>query len=206
MSIETWIAFAVTSALLLVIPGPTILTVISFSIAHGRSAALSLVAAVCLGDATALALSILGLGAILSASAAMFSLVKMAGAAYLLFLAFRLIRSGLSPVDASDAGNESNEGRKLFLHTWLVTALNPKGIVFFVAFLPQFVDPAGNSAMQLWTLALTFIGLAGVNALGYTLFASSARHFFESQHARRRLDLASGGLLGIAGAWALRAS
>ena len=203
MNIETWLTFVVASAVMAAIPGPTILTVISYSVAHGRRASLALVMAVCLGDSTALALSILGLGAILSASAFWFSVVKFAGGLYLLYLAVRLLRAGVTPIDREAAGDS---GRQLFFNTWLVTALNPKGIVFFVAFLPQFVDPAANASAQLWVLSITFVALAAINTLIYCLFASSARRFFDSARMQRRFNLFGGGMLGIAGLWAMRSS
>ena len=88
MHLETWLAFLGASALLLVLPGPTILTVISYSITHGRRARLPLVLAVALGDSTALLLSLVGLGALLSASAFWFTVVKTVGGLYLLYLGF----------------------------------------------------------------------------------------------------------------------
>ena len=93
----------------------------------------------------------------------------------------------------------------MFLNTYWVTALNPKGIVFFAAFLPQFVDPAAEAGRQLWILAGTFVAMAIVNASAYALFASSARHVLASARARRRFDLAGGGLLTAAGLWTLLA-
>ena len=96
MAFETWLAFAAASAILLVIPGPTILTVISYSLAHGRRANAPLVAAVTLGDSTALVLSLLGLGALLATSAFLFTLIKWAGGLYLIFLGLRMLRSGAS--------------------------------------------------------------------------------------------------------------
>lgn len=203
MSLEVWITFAVTSALLLVIPGPTILTVISYSIAHGSRASLALVTAVCLGDSTALALSILGLGAILSASAFWFSVVKISGGLYLLYLAFSLLRAGVLPIDVE---KQEASDKNLFFHTWLVTALNPKGIVFFVAFLPQFIDPGQNVSIQLWMLSATFVALAAINTFLCCLFASSARQLFESAAMQRKFNLLGGSLLGVAGLWALRSS
>src|SRR3954468_769604 len=95
MSIEHWLAFVAASAVLLVIPGPTILTVISYSMAHGRRANVPLVAAVALGDSTALVLSLLGLGALLSASAFWFTIIKWAGGLYLLYLGIRMLRAGV---------------------------------------------------------------------------------------------------------------
>src|SRR6059058_1368535 len=93
--VESWLAFAAASAVLLVIPGPTILTVISYSVTHGRRAAIPLVTAVALGDSTALAFSLLGLGSVLAASSMAFTLVKAAGGAYLVYLGVKMIRTGL---------------------------------------------------------------------------------------------------------------
>lgn len=203
MAIETWLAFVLASAILLVIPGPTILTVISYSIAHGRRANAPLVAAVALGDSTALALSLLGLGALLATSAFWFTAVKWAGGLYLLYLGLRLLRSGASLPALHAAAPASR--RRLFANTWLVTALNPKGLVFFVAFLPQFIDPQADLARQLWLLAVTFVVLATLNATLYALFAAAARRLLAAPRAQRGFSLAGGTLLSAAGVWALLA-
>jgi threonine/homoserine/homoserine lactone efflux protein len=204
MSIELWLAFVGASVILLILPGPTILTVISYSVAHGRRANLPLVAAVALGDSTALVLSLLGLGALLATSALWFTLVKWAGGLYLIALGIRLLRAGASaalPVAPVATGSRW----RLFANTYLVTALNPKGIVFFVAFLPQFINPQGDVAAQLWLLAVTFVVLATVNATLYALFAASARRLLSSSTAQRRFNLMGGTLLSLAGVWALMA-
>ena len=99
MSIETWLGFIAAAAVLLIIPGPTILAVISYSISHGRRAKLPLVAAVTLGDSTALVLSLVGLGAVLRASAAWFAVIKIAGGLYLLYLGMKMLRTGVSPIE-----------------------------------------------------------------------------------------------------------
>lgn len=90
---------------------------------------------------------------------------------------------------------------------WLafVTALNPKRIVFFVAFLPQFIDPNASVTQQLWVLAATFVAMATVNATLYAVFAASARRLLASPRAQRRFNLAGGSLLSAAGVWALLA-
>lgn len=204
MSIQLWLAFVAASAILLVMPGPTILTVISYSISHGRRAKLPLVAAVALGDCTALALSLLGLGALLAASAFWFTVVKWAGGLYLLYLGVKLLRAGVAPAAIVAAQAPASRWR-LFANTYLVTALNPKGIVFFVAFLPQFIHPGANVAPQLWILAATYVCMAIVNASAYALFAGSARHVLASRRAQRGFNLAGGSLLAAAGVWALLA-
>lgn len=204
MPIELWFAFVAASALLLIIPGPTILTVISYSMAQGRRANVPLVAAVALGDSTALVVSLLGLGALLAASAWWFTAVKWAGGLYLLYLGIKLLRAGISPSELADASVSSSRW-KLFANTYLVTALNPKGIVFFVAFLPQFISAEAPLARQLWILAITFVVMATLNATLYAAFASSARKLLSSPRSLRWFNMAGGGPLSAAGVWALLA-
>ncbi len=204
MSFQLWLAFVAASAVLLIIPGPTILTVISYSMAHGRRANLPLVAAVALGDSTALMLSLLGLGALLAASAFWFTVVKWAGGLYLLYLGSKLLRAGVSATELATPAVPASRWR-LFLNTWLVTALNPKGVVFFVAFLPQFLNPHAPVTPQLWVLAVTFVTMAMINSTLYAMFASSASRLLASRRAQRRFNLAGGSLLSAAGIWALLA-
>jgi len=205
MPIELWLAFVAASAVLLVIPGPTILTVISYSLAHGRRANVPLVAAVALGDSTALVVSLLGLGALLATSAFWFTIVKWLGGTYLLFLGFKLFRASLAAKDVIAPVAASGSRWRLFANTYIVTALNPKGIVFFVAFLPQFISPAAEVATQLWILAITFVVMAAINAPLYALFAASATRLLASPRAQRRFNFAGGSLLSAAGIWALLA-
>lgn len=204
MSIQLWLAFVAASAVLLVIPGPTILTVISYSMAHGRRAQMPLVAAVALGDSTALVVSLLGLGALLASSALWFTAVKWVGGLYLLYLGVRLLRAGIA---ATELALPALPGAhwKLFANTYLVTALNPKGIVFFVAFLPQFIDPGADAGRQLWILGATFIVMATLNATLYAVFAGAARRLLSSARAQRGFNLTGGTLLSVAGVWALLA-
>lgn len=202
MTIELWLAYVVTVAVLLVIPGPTILTVISYSLTHGPRANLPMVTGVALGDSTALALSLLGLGALLAASATGFAVVKTVGGLYLVYLGVRLLRSGIAPAETNPPAVPDSRWR-LLVHTWLVTALNPKGIVFFVAFLPQFITPHGNVVPQLWLLAITFVAMAIINATLYARFATAAQGMLASTRARSGFNLAGGSLLGVAGVWAL---
>jgi len=206
MPIELWLAFVAASAVLLIIPGPTVLTVISYSMTHGRRANVPLVAAVALGDSTALLVSLLGLGALLATSAFWFTAVKWVGGLYLLYLGIKLLRTGISSAELAAPAAPGSRWR-LFANTYLVTALNPKGIVFFVAFLPQFVSPGAGVpvARQLWVLAVTFVALAILNSTLYALFAVSARRLLASSVAQRRFNLAGGSLLSVAGVWALLA-
>ncbi|MBP1714305.1 MAG: Lysine exporter protein [Deltaproteobacteria bacterium] len=202
MPLELWLAFVVASEILLVIPGPTILTVISYSMAHGRRANVPLVAGVALGDSTALVLSVLGLGALLATSAFWFTVVKWVGGSYLLYLGIKLLRAGISPT-ALAAPAAPGSWWRLFANTYLVTALNPKSIVFFVAFLPQFISPNASLTRQLWVLAVTFVVMATINATLYAVFAASVRKLLSSPRVQRRFNIAGGSLLLVAGLWAL---
>ncbi|MBL8259494.1 MAG: LysE family translocator [Candidatus Competibacteraceae bacterium] len=204
MPLELWLAFVAASIVLLAIPGPTVLTVISYSMAQGRAAALPLIAAVALGDSTALFLSLMGLGALLATSALWFTAIKWVGGSYLLYLGIKLFRAGLLSAELALPPAPVSRWR-LFANTYLVTALNPKGIIFFVAFLPQFVDPAGHVPRQLWLLAVTFVALATANATLYATFAAAARRLLASEKSQRRFSLAGGSLLFAAGFWALMA-
>jgi threonine/homoserine/homoserine lactone efflux protein len=204
MSVQLWLAFVAASAVLLVIPGPTILTVISYSMAHGRRAQVPLVAAVALGDSTALVVSLLGLGALLATSALWFTAIKWVGGLYLLYLGVKLLRAGIASTELALPALPGSYW-KLFANTYLVTALNPKGIVFFVAFLPQFIDPGADAARQLWILGATFVVMATINATLYAVFAGAARRLLSSAGAQRRFNLSGGALLSAAGVWALLA-
>ncbi|GKS93897.1 LysE family translocator [Acidovorax sp. SUPP2825] len=204
MPIELWLAFVAASAVMLIIPGPTILTVISYSMSHGRRANVPLVLAVALGDSTALLMSLLGLGALLETSAFWFTAVKWAGGLYLLYLGIRLLRAGISATEIAAPAAPASRWR-LFLNTYLVTALNPKGIVFFVAFLPQFLSPAASATQQMGILGVTFVVLAATNATLYAVFAGSARKLLALPRAQQRFHVAGGSLLAAAGVWALTA-
>src|ERR1700761_5593419 len=140
MSLDHWLAFVAASAILLAIPGPTVLLVISYALGHGRKPAAAIVAGVALGDLTAMTASMLGMGAILATSATTFTVLRWIGGAYLVYLGAKLWRAPIQAADIDDAA-KTNPLRMLG-HAYAVTALNPKSIIFFVAFVPQFVNAA----------------------------------------------------------------
>src|SRR5437773_4445496 len=140
MPIDHWLAFAAASAILVAIPGPTVLLVISYALAHGRKTATATVLGVGLGDFTSMTASMLGLGAFLLTSAGLFTILKWIGAAYLIYLGIKLWRAPVRAADARSADSESETRPwRVFLHAVVVTALNPKGIILFIAFLPHFL-------------------------------------------------------------------
>jgi threonine/homoserine/homoserine lactone efflux protein len=201
MTPETWLAFAAASAVLLVIPGPTILLVVSYALGRGWRVAAPVATGVALGDLTAMTLSMLGVGALLAGSAALFTLLKWAGAAYLVWLGVKLWRAG-GTLDADPRTGPVRPARML-AHAWLVTTLNPKSIVFFVAFLPQFLDPARPFWPQMALFEATFVTLAFLNAFGYALLAARARRLAQSPRALRLVNRAGGTALIAAGAAAV---
>lgn len=184
MSLEILITYILTTTLILVIPGPTIILVISQAVTHGRRSVVPLVAGVIAGDFTAMTLSLLGLGAIMAASATLFAAFKWIGAVYLLYLGVRLWRArpehSLSQHRVKDASPHV-----LFKSAYIVTALNPKGIAFFVAFLPQFVRPEQPATGQILILGGTFLLLALINATLYALLAGQLRETIKRSRVRR---------------------
>lgn len=193
MTLETWAAFAAATAILLVIPGPTILLVISYALGQGWRTAFPVAVGVALGDFTAMTLAMLGVGALLATSATVFTALKWVGAAYLIWLGIKLFRAGGS-LDA-EPRTDATSALKMLGHAWLVTALNPKGITFFVTFLPQFLDAKADFWTQMLIFEATFITLAFANALGYALIASRARSLVSNERAIGLFNKAGGTLL-----------
>lgn len=181
MPLELWLAFTAATIALLLIPGPTVLLVVSYALGQGWRTAFPMAVGTTLGDFTAMTLSLLGVGAVLAASATAFTIVKWVGAAYLVWLGIKLWRAGgaLSAAPKTSAASPL----KMLGHAWLVTALNPKGITFFVAFLPQFLSPDANLLTQMIVLEATFLTLAFANALGFAAIAARAGRLVKSPRA-----------------------
>lgn len=198
MLFESWLAFTAASAVLLIIPGPTVLLVVSYALGQGWRTALPMAVGVALGDFTAMTLSMLGVGALLAASATLFTILKWVGAAYLVYLGVKLWRAG-GTLEAQPRTDAVSAIRMLG-HAWLVTALNPKSITFFVAFLPAFLDPHGDFLTQMIVFETTFLALAFANAFGYAVVASRARGFVSNPRAIGVVNKVGGGLLIGAGA------
>lgn len=194
MSLELWLAFAAASTIMLLIPGPTVLIVVSYALGHGRRSAMATVAGVALGDFTAMTASMLGLGVLLSTSAALFTGLKWLGAAYLVYLGVKLWRAPTT-LGADSADQPDVAPLRMLLHTYAVTALNPKSIVFFVAFLPQFLDTAQPLAAQMVVMELTFLVLATLNATLYALLAAAARKAVRTPSVQRAVNRTGGSLL-----------
>ncbi len=197
MDFDIWLAFAAASTILVLIPGPTVLLVVSYALGQGWRAALPTAIGVALGDFTAMSFSMLGLGALLQTSATLYLGLKWLGAAYLVWLGIGMWRAG-GRFDIAPRQAETRAST-MVMHAWIVTALNPKSLTFFIAFLPQFMDPQGNFWVQMLVFESTFLVLAFANALFYALTASRARQVMGSPRAIRWFNRSGAVLLVGAG-------
>ena len=200
MTIHLWAGFVLASIVVLVIPGPTILTMTSYVMTSERGVRTLLVAAVALGDTTALTVSLFGIGALLATSTFWFGVVKWAGALYLVYLGASMFRRRAMRRPPNDAAVERS---RLFGKMYAVTALNPKGVVFYVGFLPQFVNPAEDTLLQILVLGATFVVLATANAALYAAGASFIHRHLLSNASQRWFNRVAGSLLMAAGVWAM---
>lgn len=148
---------------------------LSYALSKGRTVAVASATGVALGDLVAMTASLLGLGALVLASATLFTALKWIGAIYLVYLGIKLLRS--APTEGLEASVPDREitSRNVFWHAAAVTALNPKSIAFFIAFVPQFITVNSPLLPQFAILIATFVGLAAVNALAYALLADKLR-------------------------------
>ncbi|GAB2898817.1 LysE family translocator [Paralcaligenes sp. KSB-10] len=193
MILETWLALAATSAVLLFIPGPTVLLMVSYALGQGWRPVLPLVAGILLGDVTAMTLSLLGVGALLAASATLFTVLKWTGAAYLAWLGLKLWKAS-GTLEARPC-TEASSSARMFGHGWIVTALNPKSVTFFIAFLPQFFDHRSAFLPQLLITEATFLTLAFCSLITYTFIATRARRFMHNAKTISAINKTSGTLL-----------
>lgn len=194
MSLEIWFAFVAASAALLAIPGPVVLLLFSYTLGHGAGRSWAAIPGVVLGDCVAMSVSLLGAGAVLSASATLFTLLKIGGAGYLVWLGIRLWTTRSEPLAAGPADARADR-RSIFLQAFFVTALNPKDIVFFVAFLPQFIDPARPVLAQIVVIEMTFLVMVLVSTSLWILLSGRLRNGLKSPLALKWVQRIGGGSL-----------
>jgi threonine/homoserine/homoserine lactone efflux protein len=194
MPLETWLAYTLVTTTFLLIPGPTIILVISYSLLRGRQAVIALVLGVGLGDITAMSLSFLGVGVLLQTVATAFYFIKWLGAAYLIWLGIKMWFS-VSELTDLDKKNRSHSWREIFSSAFITTALNPKSIVFFLAFIPQFIEPELPFTTQVVILGATFFVLAIISVLGYAALAIYAGQQLHLPLIQRWTHRIGGGLL-----------
>jgi threonine/homoserine/homoserine lactone efflux protein len=178
-------AFLVASLVLAVTPGPAVVYIVTRTIAQGRRAGLASVAGVALGNlGNAIGASV-GLAALFAVSSLAFSVVKYAGAAYLIYLGIKALRapdaspsSPSSPASGTGMERQAPQLGRIFRDGFLVALLNPKTAIFFAAFLPQFIDPAASAVMQSILFGAAFVLIAALTDMVYVLAANAAAPAF----------------------------
>jgi threonine/homoserine/homoserine lactone efflux protein len=190
----TLLLFAGASLLLLIVPGPAVTYIVARSASYGRRAGLVSVLGIHAGSIVHVVAAVVGLSALIASSAAAYDTVRLAGAGYLIFLGISRLRRRH---DSEHAALSKLSLARVFFQAMVVNVLNPKTSLFFLAFLPQFVDPArGGVALQTFILGSTFILLGAASDGTYALVASKAGHLMRrSRRFVRAERWLSGGTL-----------
>jgi len=203
MSLEAWALFALTETVLCLTPGPAVLLVVASALTRGAAASLGAALGILSANVLYFALSATGLGAMLLASSELFWLVRWLGAAYLIWLGVRMVvgRSTLRSPATTGAG----AGRRTFVNGFVLQGANPKALLFFVALLPQFIDPAGHVAMQIVVLGITSVAIELVVLVAYGAAAGRLHAAAENPRLVRVARGVAGTMLVTAGIGAARA-
>jgi threonine/homoserine/homoserine lactone efflux protein len=192
-SIETLLTFTLAGVVLVVIPGPSVLFIVGRALAHGRRAALTSVAGNTAGASLVVLVVALGFGAVAARSLVVFTVLKLVGAAYLIYLGVHTYRTRGDLLAALGHGGAAD--RRLFWQGVVVGATNPKVLIFFAAVLPQFVDTAaGDPTTQMLVLGLLFAVIAASLDSLWGLAAGTARAWFATSPARIRRVGGAGGI------------
>lgn len=192
------ITFVGASLLLAVTPGPGVLFIVARSAAQGRRAGLASVAGVALGNMASAAAAAFGLAALFAASSSAFLAAKYAGAAYLIFLGLRSLAGRRRDAQQTDNTPEydSRQGQD-FRDGLIVALLNPKTLIFFAAFLPQFMNPGADPAVQGLLLGALFVIIAATTDAGYAIAAGSVGNLLRRHAAAARFGRRLSGIIYI---------
>lgn len=197
---SVWIGFVAASALIGLLPGAGVTSIIGYALGSGRRTALASVAGIALGNLIAITFSLAGVGAVLRASAVAFVALKWIGAAYLVTMGLiTIVRSRADAEAAASATAAPISVRVAFLSNAAVGAFNPKTLVFFVAFVPQFIDARGDYLLQAAILVATFCAVVAATDTAYALAAAHASQLVKNSRAMLWSKRAGGGVLIAAG-------
>ena len=204
ISHSSLLLFITGAALLLVIPGPAVTYVISRSIGHGRAAGLVSVLGIVVGTLLHVTAGTVGLSALLASSVLAFQFIKYLGAAYLIYLGIRTLRRDDSQL--LQAASSERRLLRIFAQGVLVNLLNPKTVLFFLAFLPQFVDPSlGHPSLQIFQLGVLFALMGWISDSVCAVLAGTVAERFRSSFrlSRAQRNVSGGALiaLGLASAF-----
>ena len=184
MSLDIYLAYVLACFVIAVIPGPTVTVIIANSLAYGTRAGLLNVAGTQLGLAMMMATVVVGLSTVIAVMGVWFDWLRIAGAAYLIWLGWKLLRS---PDDLGQPARAAAPRGGFFLQGLLVILSNPKGLLWFGAFIPQFVDPSGDYVGQIVLLGVTAMAVALVSDGAYAVLTGRAGALL----SRRRVRLVS---------------
>lgn len=200
MSWETYLIFVVTTAVVCLTPGPAALLVVAQGISNGFRRSYWGIAGIALANAIYFALSATGIAALIVASSTLFSIIKWVGVAYLFYLGWSAIRSKSSALTVTGEASHAVSGPIAFWQAVVVELSNPKALLYFVALLPQFIDPAKPIGMQMLVFGLTCVVLDTVAYSLYAWLGSKTQRFTANEKFVKASNRTAGGLLMVAGA------
>ncbi len=195
MEIQTWLAFVSATFVLSLIPGPSVLVVTGQAITYGRRSALICILGEVLGGVCLMVVSLLGVGAALATSPFAFQALKWFGVVFLVYMGLKALKHAIWPSNHIKA---NTTGGGSFTAGFMTAVLNPKSLVFYLAFLSQFVDTAMPLALQYILLIGTAAMMAAVVLSGYAFSAAWLRPFVSSQSSQRKI-LSLSGVLYVSG-------
>jgi homoserine/homoserine lactone efflux protein len=197
MSIEVYLTYLVACILITIIPGPTVTLIIANSLTHGTRAGLLNVAGTQLGLLIMLGVLLVGLSSVIATMGVWFDWVRIAGAIYLVWLGWKLLRANSG---FGNVGRTPKPRGGFFLQGFLVLMSNPKALLWFGAFIPQFVNPDGNYVGQIVLLGLTAMATAAATDGAYAILGGRAGHIMSAQRIRLASQLSGLFLIG-GGVW-----
>ena len=197
MSLELYIAYVVACVVIIMVPGPTVTLIIASSMRHGVRAGLANVAGTQLGIALMIVIAGIGLTTVIEAMGHWFELLRFLGAAYLIWIGWQMLRSSGRLV-SGEAPARPRGG--FLLQGFIVAVSNPKTLIFFGAFFPQFIDPQGNYALQIAVMGVTALVFAAISDSAYALAAARAGSMLSASRIKL-LSRISGGFLIGGGVW-----
>lgn len=189
MDPQLYLAFVLATIVMILIPGPSVMLTVGHALTHGWRKALATVAGATVGLGVQLAVALIGLTSLMLFLAEWFEVVRWGGVAYLVWLGIKAWRA-----PAAEAEAPAGDGRSLFLQGLVVTIPNPKSLIFFAAFFPQFIDPAADPLLQAGIIGVTFLIIAFVFTAVWALAADRARRLFRGPRAARIRNRLTGGL------------
>jgi len=197
MSIEVWISFVLASMMLCFTPGPTVFVVMGQSLNHGTKSVIPLISGVLTGDIIAMSISFAGLGALLATSAVLFSAFKWIAAGYLIYLG---LKAWFTKANIDELDTTHKADGKIFKEALIVTALNPKAIIFFIAFFPLFINTNIAVLPQMLIMGISFLIVSLLSASFYSFFSGYLRSKVKSEKFQNAFSKVSGSMLIGAGA------